>query len=97
MGNRLSKRDKLGLHALVEKTCIEALVLSIQASLEHKDEKSKTIRKLRIKIETLKHLVRAEFELAIIKEAGYLSLEEKLQEISKEAVGWEKYVNKNSP
>lgn len=96
IGSRLPKRDKLGLHALIEKACVETLALSIEASLENKPSKAETIRKLRINIETLKHLVRAESELKIIQEKQYLFLEEKLQEISKEAVGWERYANKSS-
>jgi hypothetical protein len=97
VGNGIPKRDKLGLHAAVEKICIKILALSIQASLEDKIEKQETIRELRIHIEILKHLIRAESELKIIQENKYLSLEEKLQEISKEVVGWEKYANKSSP
>jgi len=81
----------------VEEVCIEILVLSIKASLETKLDKQETIQKIRISVETLKHLIRAESELKIIQEMQYLSLEEKLQEISKEATGWGKYVSKSSP
>jgi len=73
------------------------LILSIRASLESDSYKKDTIKKLRINMETLKHLVRTELEINIIKETQYLNLQEKLQEISKEAVGWERYANKNSP
>ena len=97
IGTRIPKRDKLGLHAKAECVCIEMLILSIRASLESDSYKKDTIKKLRINIETLKHLVRTELEINIIKETQYLNLQEKLQEISKEAVGWEKYANKNSP
>ena len=99
MGARLPKRDKLGLHAVLEKICLKILVLSISASLETQDNKLLKLRRLRIHIETLKHLIRTEVELKIIKENQYLLLQEKLQEISKEAVGWEKYSlkHKSSP
>ena len=97
IGNNLSKRDKLGLHTVIEKICIETLSLSIKASIENRAEKWETIRKLRIDIEILKNLVRTEFELKTIQEKQYLRIEEALQEISKEALGWEKYANKNSP
>ncbi len=90
----MPKRDKLGLQAVVEKTCVQMLGLSIRASLKTGIEKRETIRELRISTETLKYLIRAESELKIIKENQYLSLQEKLQEISKEATGWERYVNK---
>ena len=95
-GNSLTKRDKLGVHAAVEKSCLEMLGLSIQASLENQIGKQKTIKKLRIDIEILKHLIRAESELGIIREKQYLSIQEKLQEISKEAAGWDNYTHKNS-
>ncbi|MEK7461636.1 MAG: four helix bundle protein [Patescibacteria group bacterium] len=98
IGNRLPKRDKLGLHGVIEKICIKLLVLSIKASLRRVSiEKQESVIKLRIKTETLKYLIRVESELKIIQEKPYLLLEEKLQEISKEVTGWEKYLNKNSP
>lgn len=97
IGTRLPKRDKLGLHAEIEKICLKILKLSIQASLEVRLAKEQVIRKLRIEIEALKHLIRVESELKVVKEKEYLSIQEKLQEISKESVGWERYINKNSP
>lgn len=97
IGNKIPKRDKLGLHGIVEKICIEMLALSIKASLETRTDKREPIRELRIDAEILKYLIRVESELKIIQEKQYLLLEEKLQEISKEATGWEKYATKNSP
>ncbi|MFH1473231.1 MAG: four helix bundle protein [bacterium] len=97
LSNKIPKRDKLGLHGIIEQTCIRMLSLSIESSLTKKADKWEIIRKIRIYVETLKYLIRTEFELNIIKREQYLSLEEKLQEISKEAVGWERYANKNSP
>ncbi|MDO8569651.1 MAG: four helix bundle protein [bacterium] len=81
----------------MEKICIEILALSIRASLKIKTEKLESIIELRINTETLKYLIRVESELKIIQEKQYLSLEEKLQEISKESAGWEKYLSKSSP
>ena len=97
IGNGIPKRDKLGLHGMIEKACIEMLSLSIKASLESKTIKRETIRGVRIVAETLKHLIRAEHELKIIRQRQYILLEEKLQEISKESLGWERYVSKSSP
>jgi len=97
IGMRIPKRDRLGLHAKIEETCIKMLALSIRSSLETRSNKQDMIRELRINIETLKHLVRTELEINIIKEEQYLNIQEKLQEISKEALGWERYANKNSP
>ncbi|MBI2086809.1 MAG: four helix bundle protein [Candidatus Zambryskibacteria bacterium] len=93
----MPKRDKLGLHAEVERICLNLLSLAIRASLENRTDKREVIRELRINVETLKYLIRVEFELKIIRESYYLLFEEKLQEISKEALGWENYAKKNSP
>lgn len=96
IGNRTPKRDKLGLHSIIEKICVEMLTLGIRASLQAKTEKQEMIRELRVNTEILKYLIRVESELKIIQEKPYLLLEEKLQEISKEATGWEKYITNNS-
>jgi len=97
LGNRIPKRDKLGLHQHIEKLCIELLYLGIEASLSTKQEKLSLVRKMRIQTETLKYLVRVSSENKIIKENQYILLEEQLAEISKEALGWERYVSKSSP
>jgi len=47
-------------------------------------------------IEELKQIVRVEADCKIMIEKSYISISEKLQSISKEAVGWDKYLNKNS-
>lgn len=95
VGSRLPKRDKLGLHANIEEICLRILDLSIRASLDLSSTKHNIVRELRIYIESLKYLIRTEFELKIIKENQYLSLQEKLQGISKEAAGWERYSDKH--
>jgi hypothetical protein len=69
----------------------------MRASLAPKTEKGAPIREMRISIETLKSLIRISYELAITKEKQYIALEERLQEISKMAAGWEKYVTNNPP
>src|SRR3989344_4129054 len=43
IGTKIPKRDKLGLHAKVEETCIKMIALSIRASLETRSDKQDTI------------------------------------------------------
>ncbi len=65
--------------------------------MEKISRKSEVLQSLRIKIEILKHLVRMEHEIKIISDKQYLMIEAGLQEISKEASGWERYITSNSP
>ncbi len=55
------------------------------------------VSKLRVKIETLKQLVRLQNELTIISDKTYLALQNQLQEISKMATGWQKYLTNKKP
>ena len=97
VGNKLPKRDKLGIHNYIEKEFLEAFSLLINASLEPKFEKMISVKKARLQIETLKQLFRTEYEIGIIKEKVYLSIELKLQEISKMTNGWLKYLQTQNP
>jgi hypothetical protein len=74
--------------------------LSIEAALLPKVEINKKIpivKKLQIKIEIPKQLIRLEMELGIISEKTYLVLQEKLQEISRMATGWLEYLQEKEP
>lgn len=64
------------------------LELVIEAALKTKEEKKLFLQQLRSKAEVLKHLVRISHELKVIEQKAYISLESKLQEISKMAYGW---------
>lgn len=88
VGNKLSKRDKLGLHAQLEQLTLETLSLTLEASLNPPIEKHPFLTKARIKTEILKHLVRTEHDLKLIDETTYISLASQLQEISKMVNGW---------
>jgi hypothetical protein len=63
--------------------------------LEIKPNKIAPLNSARIKIETLKRLIRIASELNIINSKRYLELELDLQEISKMANGWLKYSKEN--
>ena len=96
LGKKLPKRDKLGLWSKVETITLEALIHCLTAALQTGPEKSPTLRKVRIEIETLKQLIRLANELKIITDEAYLLIEIKLEKISKMATGWEKFVTKKS-
>lgn len=95
LGLRLPKRDKLGLHAKTESISLEMLRSSISAAFESKENKAAHIKTLRIQTEISKHLLRSEFNLGIINEKYYIELQARLQEISKMANGWLKFLNQS--
>jgi hypothetical protein len=97
IGNKLPKRDKLGIHNYVEKEFLQVFSLLINASLESKSEKIISVKKARLQIETLKQLFRIEYETKVIPEKTYLNIELKLQEISKMTNGWFKYLQTQNP
>ncbi|MCX6755408.1 MAG: four helix bundle protein [Candidatus Nomurabacteria bacterium] len=97
IGNKLPKRDKLGLHNYIEKEFLKSFSLLISASLESKVDKIILLKQARLQTETLKQLIRTEYELKIITETIYLQIELKLQEISKMINGWLKYTQTQNP
>jgi len=94
LGNKIPKRDKFGIQLKIENLCLDSLNLSIQAGLSNRETKATILEKLRINIETIKHLVRMANELKIFNDEVYLRLQSDLQEISKMAIGWQKYAQK---
>lgn len=92
LGNKVPKRDKFGIFLKVENIILDTITISIDAALNRKDKKKLLLYELRIKIETLKQLVRAMNDLKIIEDRAYLILQTQLQEISKMATGWMKYL-----
>lgn len=91
LSRRLPKGDKLGIFAKIENNCLELFEQTIAAAFETKGMKLPTLSRARIKIETLKRLVRIGAELKIVQQKDYLALESQLQEISKMTNGWIKY------
>lgn len=92
LGNKISKRDKFGIYLKVENINIDLITIAINAAFNQKDKKKPLLHELRIKIETLKQLIRTMKELKIIEDKPYIVLETQLQEISRMATGWIKYV-----
>jgi hypothetical protein len=91
-GNKLTKRDKLGIHAEIESMALLTLRELISASLCSKIQKQAKLEHARTSLEVLKHLVRTEHELKIIDQKTYLRIESLLIETSKMANGWLRYI-----
>ena len=85
---KLSKRDKLGIHTIIESLCLEILSLSVESAFKPRNQKKPVLEGLRIKLEILKHLVRTEHELKVIDAKTYLRLGEQIVTISKMVNGW---------
>ena len=96
-GDTLSKRDKLGVHRHIEKSCLLLFDEIIEAALSPKTRKLEHLEKTRMLIEKLKHLTRLEYELKIISEKLYIQTQSELVEISKMTNGWIKYLAQNPP
>ena len=92
LGGKISKRDKFGIYLKVENISVDLITIAIDAALNQRDSKKPLLHKLRIKIETLKQLIRAMNELRIVEDRSYIILETQLQEISRMAAGWIKYI-----
>ena len=68
--------------------------LAIQAAFEKRGYKQVTVEKLRIETEILKHLIRTEWECALIKEKTFFHLAKQLVEIGKMTNGWITFLSK---
>ncbi|MBI2475633.1 MAG: four helix bundle protein [Candidatus Taylorbacteria bacterium] len=91
IAEKLSKRDKLGIHAQIEKQSLICLSLAVESAFKPKQLKQIPLENLRVQIEMLKHLIRTESELHIITEKTYIRLAEQMVEISKMTNGWLTY------
>jgi len=93
---KIPKKDKFGIWLKIENIILDLISLIIAASLEFRTNKLPILNSARIKIETLKRLIRISYELNIINDKIYVIIELDLQEISKMATGWIKYLLKKS-
>jgi len=89
---KVNKRDRFGIYLKIENLCLEIIDLGTTAALESKTNKFPILNTVRIKIEILKRLIRISHELNIIDQKRYIRLEADLQELSKMANGWIKYL-----
>ncbi len=64
------------------------MTLLIDSALRNRQEKLPTLNQARRDIEVLKHLIRLEYELSILKEKSYINLSHTLENISMMTTGW---------
>ncbi len=95
IGNKIPKRDKLGIHAHIERMTLDVMKNIISASLSRKNQKLEILEYARVELEVLKNLIRTEYELKIIPEKTYIYTESLLVETSKMTNGWIKYITQN--
>jgi len=92
LGKNIPKKDRFGIFSRLENSCIDCLKKSIQAALTKRTDKYKLVGELRIEIGIMKQFVRLVYEINIIEFKHYREIQEKLQEISKMATGWWRYL-----
>lgn len=97
LGTRVSKRDRYGIHRTIEEECLAVLRLAIGAALEKRGAKAALVRSLSVETEVLKYLVRSAHETYSIELSAYIALQKRLQEISRGATGWLKYLERSEP
>ena len=78
----------------IEVTVLDILEGVLTASFEERNNKEGVLKKVRIKTEILKRLIRIVYNLNIIPSKKYIGVEGQLQEISMMINGWIKYVSK---
>lgn len=87
----MPKKDKLGIHASVEKCCLELLAVTIVATFSQGKDKLVSLETARVRSQILIHLLRTEHELDILNEKTYMHLSHQLVEIGKMLNGWITY------
>lgn len=91
IGQKLPKRDKLGIHATIEKYCVELFSVTIAAAFDGGQSKLASLKIARIRSQVLANLLRTEHELGITTGKTYLYLSVQLTEIGKMLNGWITY------
>jgi four helix bundle protein len=92
LSSKIPKKDKFGIYVRIENFCLDIIILITEAALQARGNKFLLLNSARIKIETLKRLIRITNELKIVENKKYIELESELQEISKMINGWIKYL-----
>lgn len=91
MGKKLPKREKLGIHAVVEKYCLGLLTEAITATFSGGQTKVSALRTARIYSHIIANLLRTENELGVLVEKKYMRLSYQTTEIGKMFSGWITY------
>jgi hypothetical protein len=95
IGQRLPKKDKLGIHQTIEHEALRVLASLTEAAFTRRDQKLRPLELARIRSSILQHMIRSESELEILDKRTYLRLSEQLVDLSKEISGWISFVSKN--
>ena len=90
---KIPKKDRFGIFLKVENICLDTAELILSAGLETRNEKMAYLKRARINIELLKRLFRSMCELKLIPPKTYMAAAFELQEISKMANGWIRYLS----
>ncbi len=91
IGQKLPKREKLGIHQTIERYSLELLTITVAASFTSGKEKIPLLKKARIQVHLITHLIRTEYELGVFREEMYLKFSTLLVEIGKMFSGWITY------
>jgi hypothetical protein len=87
------KTEKYSLGQKIENLILEILELTLKTIYSTKQEKSLSLKKIDVKLNLLKMLIRLANEIRILDNKKYLFLQEKLQEIGRMVGGWIRYLN----
>lgn len=82
------------MYAKIEEVVIVCLEGGIKAALTAKERKLNLVQDVKLHIEVAKRLTRLAWELKIIQDKKYILFEQRLQQASKMASGWIKYLNR---
>ena len=97
LGTKMPKQNKLGIHMIIEEYALSILTLLIDSVQRRRQEKARTLNQDRRDSEVLKHLIRFEYELSIIKEKSYINMSHMLENISMMTTGWIKSLGTQKP
>ena len=87
------KTEKYSLGQKIENLILEILELTLKTIYSTKQEKSLSLKKINVKLNLSKMLIRLANEIRILDNKKYLFLQEKLQEIGRMVGGWIRYLN----
>lgn len=93
----MPKQNKLGIHKKIEECALSIMTLLIDSAFRSRSDKIHTLNQARRDIEILKHLIRLEYELNIIKEKSYIGMSHMLENISMMTTGWIKSLGTQKP
>ncbi|MEK7529095.1 MAG: diversity-generating retroelement protein Avd, partial [Patescibacteria group bacterium] len=82
------KKDRFTIGKKCEQILLEILELLFDANAKYGTQRIFILKKIDIKLKILKIMVRLAFDVKVIDQKKYISLEKELQEIGKMLGGW---------